>query len=187
MKISTLAAAVIAAAVLSMVNRASADTIAAWQYSTTESPPVNTLPPTGGVLAASASATQLGMTNNYTYAAGEGPGSSANCDINVPGPGNEVGWRIRGNSNSKNSGSGEANGWNSSAPQYDGSSGAYADTTGAPLNNSSENWGLNNIVISGVAETVPEPSTIALAAGGTGFGLLRWSRRGRPRSRRLTT
>ncbi len=279
MKYSSLAAAAVAAALLTMVDQVSADTLAAWQYSSTQSPPVNTLPPTGGVLMASASAEQLGMTNNYAYAAGEGPGSLASCDINIPAPPNnatQVGWRIRGNGNSANSGSGVANGWNSAAPEYsqgaefdsstagyqnisvtfdweptnkgcrdlqvmynlnisnsagwtplpgafvlcgtsggdwtfgsnfsfpasanndpnfgvrlvsayDASNGftAYADTTGSPLNNSSGNWGFNNISISGTA--VPEPSTIALLTGATGVGLLRWSRRRRYRFLRLKT
>src|SRR3974390_2066944 len=48
-------------------------------------------------------ATQLGMTNSYTYASGEGPGSVANCDTTTAGVTGDA-WRIRGNSNTAGAG-----------------------------------------------------------------------------------
>jgi hypothetical protein len=93
-------------------------TLAQWSFSATQSGPLNTLTATLG----SGTATQLGMTNSYTYANGEGPSSTGSCDISsITGSvsGSTLdGWRIRGNSNSKNSGAGKANGWNNSAPNY---------------------------------------------------------------------
>ena len=79
-------------------------------------------------------ATQLGMSNNYTYNGGEGPGSIAFCDV-LSSPGASTGsgangWRIRGPSNSSGGGPGQANGWNTQAPV--GTQGAEfdADTSG---------------------------------------------------------
>ncbi len=57
------------------------------------------------------------------------------------------------------------------APTY--TSAAGPGTT--VYNNSSGNWRFDNIEITGTA--VPEPSTIALAVGVAGLGLLRWSSR----------
>ena len=179
----------------------------------------------------------------------------ANCDFTNPTT--EFGWRIRGNSNTKNAGAGNANGWNTSAgtgtqgaefdapttgytnilvaydwyvtgqgiadlqPEYnlntsnsaswvtygspvitptgggwltgqtmnltglgganndpnfgirlvsttdpnsgDSTFGQYTSASGGIYNNSSGNWSLNNITITGVS-AVPEPSTFALLA-----------------------
>jgi len=92
--------------------------------------PTNTFP----AIIGSGFATQLGMSNNYTYNGGEGPGSIAFCDV-LASPGASTGagangWRIRGPSNSSGGGSGQANGWNTQAPI--GTQGAEfdADTSG---------------------------------------------------------
>jgi hypothetical protein len=97
---------------------AHAQTIADWDFDAggAIAAPYNTPAATSGT----GSATQLGMTNPYTYNTGEGPGSVANCDVLASagastGSGS-YGWRVRGNSNAANSGPGEANGWNSAAP-----------------------------------------------------------------------
>jgi hypothetical protein len=97
-------------------------TIADWDFDNLASNPsfYNDASNTPSASIGSGTATELGMNNNYTYAGGEGPGSSAASDI-VPEAGastgaNSYGWRIRGNSNSSNAGAGEANGWNSEAP-----------------------------------------------------------------------
>lgn len=110
---------------------ARATTIAAWSFTGTNAGPVGTISATTGT----GTGVELGMTNNYTYTNGEGPGSVNGSDINSQaGTANpsftEDTWRIRGNSNSKNAGAGMANGWNSAAPEY--SQGAEFDinTTG---------------------------------------------------------
>jgi hypothetical protein len=97
---------------------AQAQTIADWDFDSagTVAAPDNT--PAASI--GSGSATQLGMNNSYTYAAGEGPGSVANCDVLATagastGAGSYA-WRVRGNGNTANSGPGVANGWNSQAP-----------------------------------------------------------------------
>jgi hypothetical protein len=97
-------------------------TIADWDFDAggAIAAPDNTPSATTG----SGSATQLGMNNSYTFAGGEGPGSSAASDVLASGgastdptdSGSSFGWRIRGNSNAKNAGTGMANGWNSAAP-----------------------------------------------------------------------
>jgi hypothetical protein len=93
-------------------------TIADWDFDAggTIAAPYNAPSATTG----SGSATQLGMSNGYTFANGEGPGSTANCDVLASsgastGSGS-FGWRVRGNSNTANAGAGMANGWNSAAP-----------------------------------------------------------------------
>ncbi|HEX4054608.1 MAG TPA: PEP-CTERM sorting domain-containing protein [Tepidisphaeraceae bacterium] len=105
------------------VHTASASSIIAeWSFSATNSGPDDTPAPSTDVTG-DATATQLGMTNSYTYANGEGPGSTAAADVvSTSGTADssftEDTWRIRGNSNAKNAGAGNANGWNNSAPDY---------------------------------------------------------------------
>jgi hypothetical protein len=116
-----VACAAVSAAVM-LVGRAQATVISQWSFSTTNTGPINTVSPSTDVTGTS-TGFQLGMTNPYTYAGGEGPGSVAACDIvSTSGTATpsftEDTWRIRGNSNTKNSGAGMANGWNNSAPNY---------------------------------------------------------------------
>ena len=157
MKIRSLKIAALAAIVaMSMAAVASADTIAAWNLTATQSAPVNTLGVTSGANSASASATELGMTlsTSFTFAGGEGPGCTANCDVNKPVTGDaEVGWRIRGNGNSTNSGLGVANGWNLAAPQYSQGVQFLADTTGYTGITVSYDWTCTN---QGVADMQPQ-------------------------------
>jgi len=119
-------AAVSALAVLA--GRAYGGVITQWSFTSTVAAPDNSPSPTTG----NGALTSLGMTNSYTYANGEGPGSTTSDDIAQPGGtrATEFGWRIRGNSNSKNSGPGKANGWNNSAPNYTQGIQANVDTTG---------------------------------------------------------
>jgi hypothetical protein len=109
--------------------------IATWDYDAggTIAAPYNTNAATGGANMTMAWATQVGMSNNYTFNNGEGPGSLANCDV-LATAGASTGsgafaWRVRGNGNTANSGTGVANGWNSQAPI--GTQGAefFVDTT----------------------------------------------------------
>jgi hypothetical protein len=95
---------------------ASADVITQWAFNAIVASPDNSPAPTTG----SGTAVSLGMTNGYTYAGGEGPGSTTSDDITQPNTPatTEYAWRIRGNSNKKNAGAGLANGWNNSAPNY---------------------------------------------------------------------
>jgi hypothetical protein len=101
---------------------ASAAVIAQWSFNTitsSDNTPAATTDNTGGT----AMALSLGMSNTYSYANGEGPGSSGpNNDItSVTGATSlvtEDGWRIRGTSNTKNAGPGLANGWNNTAPNF---------------------------------------------------------------------
>jgi hypothetical protein len=119
------------------VRSASASTIAGWDFDAggTIAAPYNTPAATSGT----GSATQLGMTNGYTFNNGEGPGSVASCDVLASagastGAGS-FGWRVRGNGNSANSGAGVANGWNSNAPigtqgaQFNVSTSGYSGIT----------------------------------------------------------
>jgi hypothetical protein len=108
------------------------DFVADWVFDsvTNTTPPTNTFP----AIIGSGFATQLGMSNNYTFNGGEGPGSIAFCDV-LASAGASTGsgsyaWRIRGPSNSSGGGPGQANGWNSAAPI--GTQGAEfdADTSG---------------------------------------------------------
>jgi hypothetical protein len=110
----------------------SIDYVADWVFDSvgTLTGPTNTFP----AIIGSGSATQLGMSNNYTYNGGEGPGSIASCDV-LASAGASTGsgayaWRIRGPSNSSGGGPGQANGWNTQAPI--GTQGAEfdADTSG---------------------------------------------------------
>lgn len=113
-----------------------------WDFDgTVVAAPDNTVSTSLGVFGGTA--VQLGMNNSYTYANGEGPGSSANADVEVltgastqSGTVTTSGWRIRGNSNTKNSGAGLANGWNSAAP---------IGTQGAEF--MSDSFGYNNITV----------------------------------------
>ena len=109
-------------------HQASASVVFAYTFPTLNAGPLNTVSATTGT----GTAIQLGMTNSYTYANGEGPGSSAACDIvNTAGSSiTENTWRIRGNSNAKNAGPGNANGWNNSAPNYTQGAEFGGDTTG---------------------------------------------------------
>jgi len=106
--------------------------IASWSFDAggTIAAPYNTPAATFGT----GSATQLGMTNPYAFANGEGPGSVASCDVLASAGASTgagaFGWRVRGNGNTAGSGPGVANGWNSAAPI--GTQGAQfsVDTTG---------------------------------------------------------
>ena len=63
------------------VHTASASSIIAeWSFGATNSGPDDTPAPSTDVTG-DATATQLGMTNGYTYANGEGPGSTAAADV----------------------------------------------------------------------------------------------------------
>jgi PEP-CTERM motif len=130
-----------AAVALMGIRSASADVITQWSFPAVVAAPDNSPAPTTG----SGTADSLGMTNNYTYAAGEGPGSSTNDDITQPNtagtpPSNEFAWRIRGNSNKKNSGPGQANGWNNSAPNYTQGAEFVESTAGFTNINLSFDW-----------------------------------------------
>ena len=103
--------------------------LAAWSFPTVVAAPVNSPAATGGVLAASATAASLGMTNTYTYAVTTATNSVTNDDItSVAGAGTvtENVWRVRGHyvatGTAPNIGtpasSGNVNGWNLNAPQY---------------------------------------------------------------------
>ena len=107
-------------------------TITAWDFDAggTVAAPDNTPAATTGT----GTATQLGMTNPYNFANGEGPGSVANCDV-LASAGASTGagafaWRVRGNSNTAGSGAGMANGWNSAAPIATQGAEFTANTTG---------------------------------------------------------
>jgi hypothetical protein len=96
-------------------------TIAKWAFTQIVGPPYNTPTPTSQVGTANASATQLGMTNNYTNLAGTG--STASCDVTGttgdPNPAaSGFAWRVRGSTN---------NGWADAAPQW--TQGAEFDTS----------------------------------------------------------
>ncbi len=136
---SSKAIGAIAAAAFSVLGAqmASADIISQWAFGTTAVPsPVNSPAPTTGA----GTAVSLGMTNSYTYGGGEGPGSVSNDDITVPGSTPEAAWRIRGNSNTKNSGPGLANGWNNSAPNYTQGAEFVENTAGFTNLNLSFDW-----------------------------------------------
>ncbi len=115
------------------------DSIADWDFDAggAIAAPYNTPLATSGA----GSATELGMSNNYTYNGGEGPGSIAWCDV-LSSAGASTGagayaWRVRGPSNSSGGGAGQANGWNTQAPI--GTQGAEFDASTA---------GYSNIVVS---------------------------------------
>jgi hypothetical protein len=132
---------VLAAAALGIVGvrSASATTITEWTWTATQTAPVNSPTPAVGT----GTAVSLGMTNSYSYIGGEGPGSVTNDDITQPGSTGQLtdfAWRIRGNSNSKNSGAGEANGWNNSAPNYTQGAEFEVPTTGYSDINVSFDW-----------------------------------------------
>ncbi|MGD0461236.1 MAG: PEP-CTERM sorting domain-containing protein [Tepidisphaeraceae bacterium] len=140
---SSKAIGVLAAAAFSVVgvHAASADIITQWAFNATVGAPDNSPAPTTG----SGTAVSLGMTNNYSYAGGEGPGSVTNDDVTQPNtsgtpPSNEYAWRIRGNSNKKNAGAGLANGWNNSAPNYTQGAEFVESTAGYTNLNLSFDW-----------------------------------------------
>jgi hypothetical protein len=114
------------------IQGASIDFVADWVFDSVGAfaGPTNTYP----AIIGSGFATQLGMSNNYTFNGGEGPGSIAFCDV-LASAGASTGsgayaWRIRGPSNASGGGPGQANGWNTQAPI--GTQGAEfdADTSG---------------------------------------------------------
>ena len=75
------------------------------------------------------------MTNNYTYTNGEGPGSADGSNITTVSSAasptfTESTWKIVGNSNAKNAGPGNADGWNSQAPDYTQGAEFAVNTTG---------------------------------------------------------
>jgi hypothetical protein len=91
-------------------------TLAEWSFTAAASPPDNTPAPSSGVDISTATATQLGMNNTYTYNGGETGPSVANSDV-TSATGDSLssgfGWRVRGNGNAAGP---VANGWNSQAP-----------------------------------------------------------------------
>jgi hypothetical protein len=91
-------------------------TLAQWTFTATASPPDNTPAPSGGVDVSTATATELGMNNSYTYNGGETGPSVASSDV-TSASGDSLssgfGWRVRGNGNTAGP---VANGWNSQAP-----------------------------------------------------------------------
>lgn len=126
---------------MAVLSSAKAASIADWSFDAggTIAAPYNTPLASSGALAGVAQGTQLGMTNGYTFANGEGPGSIANCDV-LTSAGASTGsgayaWRVRGNGNSANSGANNANGWNSSAPiatqgaEFEASTAGYSSIT----------------------------------------------------------
>ncbi len=122
-----------------VIQGSSIDNIATWDFDAggAIAPPYNTPSATTGA----GLATELGMSNSYTYNGGEGPGSIAWCDV-LASAGASTGngsyaWRIRGPSNSSGGGAGQANGWNTQAPI--GTQGAEFDASTA---------GYSNIVVS---------------------------------------
>lgn len=128
---------------------AQAQTIADWDFDApyvgTQAAPYNTPLASLGALAGVAQGTQLGMNNNYIFASGEGPGSSANCDVLASsgastGSGS-YGWRVRGNSNTSGAGPGNANGWNTNAPIATQGAEFQASTVG--YNNISVSFDIN--------------------------------------------
>ena len=122
------------------IQGSSIDGIADWDFDAggAIAAPYNTPLATTGT----GSATQVGMSNNYTYLGGEGPGSyPASCDVTAQGGAStgvgSYAWRIRGPSNTSGGGPGQANGWNTQAPI--GTQGAEFDASTA---------GYSNIVVS---------------------------------------
>ena len=111
-------------------------TVASWSFDAggAIAAPYNTPAATGGALAGTAQATQLGMTNNYTFNNNEGPGSIAWCDVLASAGASTgagaFGWRVRGPSNAGGLGAGQSNGWNSAAPIATQGAAFAADTTG---------------------------------------------------------
>lgn len=129
--------------VAASLGAAHAQVIADWDFDAggTIAAPYNTPSATTGT----GSATQLGMNNSYTFANGEGPGSSASCDV-LSSAGASTGassyaWRVRGNSNTANAGAGNANGWNSQAAI--GTQGAEFSVSTVGFNNISLSFDLN--------------------------------------------
>ena len=168
---------------------ANAAVVAAWSFEAigTQAQPYNTAPATTGT----GTATQLGMTNSYNFANGEGPGSVASGDV-LASPGastgaGSYGWRIRGNGNTANSGPGVANGWNSNAQvatqgaQFDASTAGYTGpiTVSTDINVTAQ--ATRNLAILYTLDdtaTTPTwvPATLTSAGGGgstiaTGSGL----------------
>jgi hypothetical protein len=125
------------------VQSASAAVIADWNFAnTTKGTVVTSIPATTG----SGTASSLGMTNAYTYANGEGPGAVDGS--NYAGPiasaadatFSESTWKIVGNSNTKNAGTGKADGWNNSAPNYTQGAEFAESTLGYTLSTLSFDW-----------------------------------------------
>jgi hypothetical protein len=91
-------------------------TLADWSFTAAASPPDNTPAPSSGVDVSTATATELGMNNNYTFNGGETGPSVASSDV-TSATGDSLstgfGWRVRGNGNAAGP---VANGWNSQAP-----------------------------------------------------------------------
>jgi hypothetical protein len=132
MKIYFLKSAALAAVfAMSMTAVGLADTFTQWTFDnvavggTWPAPAINSPVPSLGT----GTATPLGMDNNYTYTNNEGPGSVAWCDV-ILKSGTDNAWRIRGPSNLANQGVGNANGWNTAAPQYTQGAEFAASTTG---------------------------------------------------------
>ena len=115
---------------------ASADVIAGWDFNNYTATANNIFNPVADSGNATnngiATGQSLGMTNNYTYNGGEGPGSIDASQV-ISGSGNgsvDNQWRIRGPTNSGGGGPGQSNGWNSAAPEYTQGGSFAANTTG---------------------------------------------------------
>ena len=90
-------------------------TLADWSFTAAVSAPDNTPAASSGVDVSTATATELGMNNNYTYNGGETGPSVATSDVTSASGDSQssgFGWRVRGNGNSAGP---VANGWNSQA------------------------------------------------------------------------
>jgi len=140
---NSIKGAALAAAVAGVFILQTASAAIITQYSFSGSSPT----PSGTELATTGSgtATSLGMTNNYTYSNGEGPGSVDGSNITTTAGTahptfSESTWRIVGNSNSANSGAGKANGWNNSAPNYTQGAEFGANTSGYVPTTLSFDW-----------------------------------------------
>jgi PEP-CTERM motif-containing protein len=116
---------------------ASGAVIAQWTFNAAVPPNYNTpAPTTDNSVNQLSNAFSIGMSNTYTYAGSEGPGSSGPADdVTQPDTptSNEYGWRIRGTSNTSGGGAGQANGWNNAAP--DGTQGAVFEVDTTNYNN----------------------------------------------------
>lgn len=174
-----LSSAAFSALAMTAVPNASGDTVAQWNYGNTTDYTQGAVSTMNTASTGNGVAYSLGMTNTYAYGGSEGPGATDGSNFTSVTSAADVTfgedtWKIVGNTNKASKGSGSANGWNNSAPNY--TQGAQFDvpTTGYNNVSLSFDWycttqGVANLAVQ-YTDNVNAGTPVWTTVGGNGQG-----------------